>query len=78
MPMMDYTVSFHDFAGHVFSTTSLDAANDAQAISIARRIYQSGIGQGYEIRCQDRHVHTERLTAPNFSLTNRSGQLAPV
>ncbi len=67
--MKDYTISFHDFAGRVFSTSSLEAANDEQAISIARRIYRSGIGQGYEIHCQGRHVHSERLSSPNFRLT---------
>ncbi len=67
--MTEYTISFQDFGGRVFSKAQLEAASDKQAISIAHRIYKSGIGQGYEIHCHGRHVHSERLTAPNFGLT---------
>lgn len=68
--MKEYTILFQDFSGRVFSMASLEAPNDKQAISIARRVHSSGIGQGYEIRCEGHHVHSERLAAPHFGLTS--------
>ncbi len=68
--MVNYTLRFQDFRGKVFSTAQLVAANDDQAIEIARRIYKTGIGRGYEIQCEDRLVHVEDAHAPNFSLTH--------
>ncbi len=64
--MTDYVIFFQDFAGRVFSTANFEAANDETAIAKARRIYYSGIGQGYEIHCQGRHVHSEPIKTPNF------------
>lgn len=60
---MNYKLCFQDFLGRVFSTAQLSAANDMQAIEIARRIYRSGIGRGYEIQCQGRLVHIEQASS---------------
>ncbi len=67
---MNYKLCFQDFLGRVFSTAQLSAANDLQAIEIARRIYRTGIGRGYEIQCQGRLVHTEESTSPNYGSVN--------
>ena len=63
---MNYKLCFQDFLGRVFSTAQLSATSDKQAIEIARRIYRTGIGRGYEIQCQGRLVHTEESTSPNY------------
>ncbi len=63
---MNYKLCFQDFLGRVFSTAQLSATNDKQAIEIARRIYRTGIGRGYEIQCQGRVIHTEQASSPNY------------
>lgn len=64
--MTNYKLCFQDFLGRVFSTAQLSAKNDEQAIDIARRIYRTGIGRGYEIQCHGRHVHSEEASSPNY------------
>lgn len=72
--MQNYVICFTDFTGRVYSTAWLEAQSDRHAIEKARRIHRSSIGQGYEISCQGRHVHTERSDTPTFGLTHRSTQ----
>lgn len=61
--MMLYSLLFQDHAGRVFSNADFCAPNNGDAIDIARRLYRSGIGRGYEIWRAGRFVHTE-ITRP--------------
>lgn len=63
---MNYKLCFQDFLGRVFSTAHLSATSDSQAIEMARRIYRTGFGRGYEIQCQGRLVHTEQATSIKY------------
>lgn len=63
---MNYKLCFQDFLGRVFSTAQLSATNDKQAIEVARRIYRTGIGRGYEIQCHGRVIHTEQASSSNY------------
>ena len=64
---MQFQVSFVDHCGRVFSKSALEAKSERDAISVAKRIYKSGIGAGYLIWREDALVHSEWLdTRPPF------------
>jgi hypothetical protein len=67
---MKYKLCFQDFLGNVFSTAQLSAADDEQAIKIARRIYKTGIGRGYEIQCQNRVIHRENSNSSGWGASH--------
>jgi hypothetical protein len=46
---VQYEVCFLDHGGHVYASAKLDADDDAAAVSLARRVYPTGIGSGYRI-----------------------------
>lgn len=56
---MLYEVRFKRNGGDVYTTDTFEADDDASAIETARRIFRSGIGNGYEIWLGDRLVHRE-------------------
>jgi hypothetical protein len=62
---MHYSLFFHDHAGHVFSHADISAIDNDDAIDVARRLYRTGIGRGYEIWRTGRHIHTESAYAPS-------------
>ena len=56
---MQYSLFFHDHAGRVFSHADFSAIDNDDAINVARKLYRTGIGRGYEIWRTDHHIHTE-------------------
>lgn len=57
---MRYDVFFIDHGDEIFSTGTLEAGDDRHAVEIARQLFRSGIGRGYEIWRRNRCVHQER------------------
>ena len=57
--MQKFRLYFLDHGGHVFGIDEMRAKDDEAAIQIARAIFKSGIGAGYDIWNNDRHVHLE-------------------
>lgn len=56
---MLYEVRFRRNGGDVYATETIEADDDEAAVVMARRMFISGIGNGYEIWQADRLVHTE-------------------
>ena len=48
--MSQYRVLFFNHAGQVFSEKTFDADDDATAVGVARRVFCTECGMGYEIR----------------------------
>ncbi len=59
---MQFQVSFVDHGGRVYSNSALEAASEDDAVDVARRKFQSGIGAGYLIWKEDALVHSEWLS----------------
>ena len=57
--MGQYRAHFVTHGDRVFGVEHFDAESDAHAIEHARALFTSGIGKGYQIWADDRHVHTE-------------------
>lgn len=60
---MRYAIWIFDHGQTVFSTESLDAASDAEAIDLARSAIWRGVGAGYFIARGGEIIHEERFSA---------------
>jgi hypothetical protein len=56
---MRYHLHFKDHGGHIFAAESFEAESDQRAIEIAWHRYRTGIGSGYEIWQDAKHIHTQ-------------------
>lgn len=73
---MEFQVSFVDHGGRVYSNSALEAATEGDAVDVARRKYQSGIGAGYLIWKDDALVHSEWLSPrPPYLLVGKQSRV---
>lgn len=58
---MRYEIIFVDHGGRAFSTTSMEADSDEEAIARANRTFRGGVGAYYEIRKDGTLIHTQTI-----------------
>lgn len=58
---MRYEIIFVDHGGRAFSTTSMEADSDEDAIARAHRTFTGGVGAFYEIRRNGILIHTQAI-----------------
>jgi hypothetical protein len=57
--MARYRVHFITHADDIFGTEFFDSESDELAKAYSCSIYRSGVGKGFELWQDHRHVHTE-------------------